>query len=84
MTDPRELFVDDLRVPLTIVAGEIEVSARQLLGLAPGQVLALPGPVGGPVELRAGGRVVARGELVVVDGDLGVRVIDVLSAPPAP
>jgi len=84
MTDPRELFVDDLRVPLTIVAGEIEVSARALLELAPGQVLTLPGPVGGAVELRAGGRVIGRGELVVVDGDLGVRVIDVLSPPPAP
>ncbi len=84
MTDPRELFLDDVRVPLTIVAGEVELSARELLGLAPGQVLTLPAPVGGPVELRAGGRVIGRGELVVVDGDLGVRVIDVLSPPPAP
>ena len=83
MTDPAELLAADLRVSLSIVVGEVEVPARALLELAPGQVLGLAAPVGGPVELRAGGQIVARGELVTVDGHLGVRVIDVLSPPPA-
>ena len=83
MTAPADLLAADLRVSLSIVVGEVELSARALLELAPGQVLTTAIAVGGPVELVAAGRTVARGELVVVDGDLGVRVIDVLSPPPA-
>ncbi|MEZ4404557.1 MAG: FliM/FliN family flagellar motor switch protein [Kofleriaceae bacterium] len=81
MPDPLDLLSQDLRVPLAVVVGEVEVSARQLLELGPGQVITLAGPVGGPVELRAGARLIGRGELVVVDGDLGVRVTEVLSPP---
>jgi flagellar motor switch/type III secretory pathway protein FliN len=34
-------------------------------------------PLGGPVELRAGGRLLARGELCDVEGEVGVRVTEV-------
>lgn len=76
-------LLDDLPITLTIVVGEVDLPARELVALAPGRTVALGRPVGGTVELRAGGRVVGRGELVVVDGDLGVRLLDVLS-PAAP
>lgn len=79
--DPAQLLAADLPVALTVVVGEVELPAAAVLALAPGQTVALGRPVGGPVELRAGGRVVGRGELVVVDGDLGVRLLDVLSSP---
>ena len=76
-------LADDLRVRLSIVIGEVELSARALLALGPGQVLTAGAPVGAAVELRAGGRAVARGELVSVDGEVGVRITDVLSGAPA-
>ena len=74
--DDREL-ADDLTVPLTLVVADVAVSARQLLELTAGQVLATGRPVGTQVELRAGARTVARGELVTIDGALGVRVTEV-------
>ena len=82
--EPHAQLADDLRIALTIVVGEVELSVRELLALGPGQTVALGRPVGGAVELRAGGRLVGRGELVVVDGDLGVRLIEVLSTTPSP
>lgn len=81
--DPDQRLADDLRISLTIVVGEVELPVRELLALAPGQTVSLGRPVGGAVELRAGGRLVGRGELVVVDGDLGVRLIEVLSTTPS-
>ena len=84
MADPAELFADDALVALTVVVGEVALPARAVLGLEAGAVISTAAPVGGPVELRAGDRVVARGELVVVDGAIGVRVHDVLSTPPGP
>ncbi len=80
--DDPEPLGDDLRIPLTIVVADVTVSARQLLELAPGQVLATGRPIGTAVEVRAGARVVARGELVTIDGALGVRVTDIDDAAP--
>ena len=45
------------------------------LELAVGQVVSLGRPLAGPFEVRAAGRVVGQGELVDVDGELGVRIV---------
>lgn len=73
----------DLSIPLAIVAGDVSLSARALLELAPGQVLPLGRRVGTAVEVRAGERCLARGELVTVDGELGVRVTELVDPAPA-
>lgn len=71
-TDPADLPVD-----LVCRLGEVRLNARELLELGPGAVIPLGRPLGSPVELVAGGKVVARGELVDVEGELGVRVLSV-------
>ncbi len=68
----------DLPIDLAVVVGEVRLSARAVLGLAPGQVLTLGAPVGAAVELRAAGRSIGRGELVEVDGEVGVRVLSLV------
>jgi type III secretion system YscQ/HrcQ family protein len=62
--------------PIEVVAelGRITLRGDELLGLAPGAVLALPGGRGS-VALRVGGELWAEGEIVDVDGELGVRVL---------
>jgi type III secretion system YscQ/HrcQ family protein len=73
----NELLADDVTVEVAVAAGAVSLSARQVLELAPGQVLALGRPLGGPVELLVGRRIIGRGELVDVDGELGVRILAV-------
>ncbi len=73
--------VDGLPVRLVFVAGETEVAVRDLQRLAPGYVFDLRQPVDRHVEVRANGRTVARGELVEVDGRVGVRVLECTPAP---
>lgn len=80
---PTEELATDLDIPLAIVAGDVTMSARALLELTPGQVLSLGRSLGGPVELRAGARTLARGELVEVEGELGVRITELVDAAPA-
>jgi hypothetical protein len=85
--DPMdETLADDATLDVAVAVGDVRLSVRSLLELAPGQVLELGKPLGSQVELRVGGRVVARGELVDVDGDVGVRVVSIeplSSGPPA-
>ncbi|MEZ4360005.1 MAG: FliM/FliN family flagellar motor switch protein [Kofleriaceae bacterium] len=69
-----EPLPDDLTVELSVVLGGVALSLRQLSELAVGQVVPLGRPLRGPFELRAGDQVIGTGELVDVDGELGVRV----------
>ena len=63
---PLQLAVELARVPVT---------ADEVVALKVGQVIELQRSPGEPVELSVNGKVVARGELVEVEGQLGVRVL---------
>ena len=75
----NEAIADDVTVELACQLGTVTMTARQVLELAPGRVLDLARPLGGPVDLVAGGKIIGRGELVDVDGELGVRVTSLAS-----
>ena len=70
--DPRAL--DDVPVELAVRLAELTLSAREVLELAPGAIITLGRAPGAAIELVSAGRVVARGDLVDVDGELGLRV----------
>jgi flagellar motor switch/type III secretory pathway protein FliN len=71
--------VAPLDVPVTLIVelGRVNLTLTQLAGLKPGDVVELGRHSRAPVELTSGGRLVARGELVQIDTDLGVRVTNV-------
>jgi flagellar motor switch/type III secretory pathway protein FliN len=71
--------VAPLDVPVTLIVelGRVNLTLTQLASLKPGDVVELGRHSRAPVELTSGGRLVARGELVQIDTDLGVRVTNV-------
>jgi type III secretion system YscQ/HrcQ family protein len=73
VAQPEELLAE-LPLSLSVELGRIVLSAKQALELGPGQTLLLERRPGDPVELRAGPKLLARGELVEVEGELGVRL----------
>lgn len=73
-----ERLLRELPVQLTCELGRITLTGQEVLELRPGAVLPVGRPLAGPVDLCAGGRVIARGELVEVEGEMGVRVTEVL------
>ena len=74
----RDMSVpDDAHVELTVGLGTTQLSLRAVFELSIGAIVPLGRPLAGPFEIRAGGHVVGRGELVEVDGELGVRVVSV-------
>jgi flagellar motor switch/type III secretory pathway protein FliN len=73
---PRAMALpDDARVELTVGLGTTKMSLRQVIGLAVGEVVPLGRPLAGPFEVRADGKLIGQGELVDVDGELGVRIV---------
>lgn len=69
----------DINVELSVELGRSRMAMRKLLSLVPGSVIELDRPADGGVDVLVNGRVVARGEIVVVDGEVGVRVSEIVS-----
>lgn len=70
----------DIDLPLRVRFGATEMSIRSLSALGPGSIVDMGRAPDDPVEIVVCGRVIARAEVVVVDGNYGVRVVDLLSA----
>lgn len=77
---PLERVID---VPLSVTLrfGQRQLTVRELLELNTGSLVELDQQVEEPVYLMLGERVIARGEVVIVDGNYGMRVLDVVEHP---
>jgi flagellar motor switch protein FliN/FliY len=69
----------DVKMPVSIELGRTEMPISELLSLGPGSVVELNKLAGEPVDLLVNNRVIARGEVVVVDENFGVRITLLLS-----
>jgi flagellar motor switch protein FliN/FliY len=63
---------------VTVELGRARLSVRELLALTPGTVLELDRAAGSPADLLVNGRLIARGEVVVIDEDFGLRVTEIV------
>jgi flagellar motor switch protein FliN len=69
-----------VRARLQVCVGEVELSVGELLAAKEHQVLVLDRAIDQPVDMLLEGKVVARGQLVAVDGSFAVRITEL----PAP
>ena len=69
----------DIDLPVVVRFGRTEMPLRAVTRIAPGSVIDLGRSPDDPVELLVSDRVVARGEVVVVGGNYGIRIVDVVS-----
>ena len=67
-----------VEMDVTVELGRTRMTVRELLALAPGTVLELDRAAGSPADLLVNGRLIARGEVVVVDEDFGLRITEVI------
>jgi flagellar motor switch protein FliM len=67
----------EIPVEVVVELGRATLTVGTLSNLAPGEVIVLDRAPSDPVALTAGDRVLAHGELVVVEGQVGVRILDV-------
>jgi flagellar motor switch protein FliN/FliY len=68
-------------LPVVVRFGRTEMQIRALARLGPGSVIELGRSPGDPVEMLVSDRIVARGEVVIVGGNYGIRIVDVVSNP---
>ena len=68
----------DVNLEVTVELGRVRLKVRELLELTEGSVVELDRAAGSPVDVMANGSLIARGEVVVVDDELGVRITELL------
>ena len=71
-------LVLDVPVELAVEIGRTTMTIRQTMALAPGSVIALNKMAGEPVDLLVNGKRIARGEVVAIDEEFGLRVTEVV------
>ena len=78
---PKNLdFILDIPMQVTVQVGSTKMVIRELLQLGQGSVIELEKLAGEPMEVLVNNKLVARGEVVVVNEKFGIRLTDVISA----
>lgn len=72
-------MLHDVVMELTAELGRARMTVRDLLGLQPGTVVELDRLAGSPADLLVNGRLIARGEVVVVDEDYALKITELLT-----
>jgi flagellar motor switch protein FliN/FliY len=69
--------LSDVPVELTVEIGRTRMTIGETLGLGPGAIVSLNRLAGEPVDLLVNGTPIARGEVVVIDEEFGLRITEV-------
>ncbi|MDA0240892.1 MAG: FliM/FliN family flagellar motor switch protein [Proteobacteria bacterium] len=75
--DDRRKALYDVSIDVVAILGTAELQVSQILKLGRGAVVELERMIGEPVELRANNRLVAFGEVVVIEDRLAVKLTDI-------
>lgn len=69
----------DIPLQVTVELGRTKRSVKEILELSPGSIIELDKLAGEPVDILVNNRLIAKGEVVVIDENFGVRVTDIIS-----
>lgn len=80
--DVRALkVIRSVEMSVTAELGRSSMTVRELLELSPGSVIELDRAAGSPVDLLVNGTIIARGEVVVIDEEYGIRISEIIGSP---
>ena len=72
-------MLHDVEMEVSAELGRTKMSVRELLSLTPGGIVELDRAAGSPADLLVNGRLIARGEVVVVDENFGIRITEIVA-----
>ena len=76
----RNNLVMDIPVSLSVELGQTQMEVRDVLNLGTGSVIELNKLQEEPVDLRINGRLIARGEVVIIKNNLAIKISELVGA----
>lgn len=71
----------DVPLPVIVELGRTTMLVRDIMALGPGSVIELEKAAGETVDILVNGRLIARGEVVVIEENFGVRIVEFVGSP---
>ena len=75
-----DVMVMDLKMRVSVELGSTLMLLKEMLSMGEGTILELDKPTGEPVDIKVNGKLIAKGEVVVIDENFGVRVTEIFSS----
>ncbi|MEW5766759.1 MAG: flagellar motor switch protein FliN [bacterium] len=72
-------LLTDVPVTGAVELGRTEMHIKDILSLGPGSIVELDREAGEPVDLLINGKLIAKGEVVVIDDDFGIKITEIIS-----
>jgi flagellar motor switch protein FliN/FliY len=72
--------IREVKVPMQVIIGETAQTVVNIAEIGVGSIIQLDSFAGEPLDLVAAGEKIARGEVVVIDENFGIRVTEILSS----
>ena len=69
----------DIPLEISVELGRMKMQVRDVVDLAAGSIVEIDKAAGEPVDVLVNGRLVAKGEVVVIEDNFGVRITEILS-----
>lgn len=79
VSDPNINLIMDVPLQVTVELGRTRKLIRDILELVPGSIIELDKLAGEPVDVLVNGKLIAKGEVVVIDENFGVRITEIVS-----
>lgn len=79
-THPNLDVLLDVGVKVSVELGSCQLPMREVLQLVPGSVVQLDQAADAPVDLYVNGKKFARGEVIVIEGRVGIKITEVIGA----
>lgn len=82
ISDNKEMTIEalyDVPVEVSVVLGKTKMQLSNLLKLTRGAVVELERTIGEPIDLYVNNKMIAKGEIVVVDNKIGITLTEVLN-----
>ncbi|MER3495449.1 MAG: flagellar motor switch protein FliN, partial [Armatimonadota bacterium] len=77
--EPRKLdILLDVPLEISVELGRVKMTVREIVDLGTGSIVEVDRSAGEPVDVMVNGRRVARGEVVVIEDNFGVRITEIL------
>jgi len=73
-------IIMDVPLEVSVELGRTNKKIREILEFSPGSVIELDKLAGEPIDILVNGKFVAKGEVVVIDENFGIRITDIISA----
>lgn len=70
----------DVELELSAILGETDISLKKVLDITKGSIINLDNKTSEPIKLLANGSEVARGEVVIIEDNFGLRITDIVKS----